>query len=231
MPKVATRQDWFAARVELLAAEKEFQRQRDVLSAKRRELPWVKVDKDYQFQTPNGDKSLSDLFGYHSQLIVQHFMMGPDWEAGCPSCSFWADGFSGTTKHLGARDIAFTCVSNTPLAKITAFKSRMGWDFDWASCAQTDFNQDYFASFTAEQVAAKQTYYNFRENAFPLTEAPAISIFAKEIDGTVYHTYSTYVRGLDNLNVAYQYLDLIPKGRDEDALSHPIAWVKRHDEY
>ena len=154
MPKIASRQDWFAARVDLLAAEKEFQRQRDALAAKRRELPWVKVEKNYTFQTSTGDKSLPELFGNHTQLIIQHFMMGPDWEAGCTSCSFWADGFSGTTAHLAARDAAFACVSNTSLAKIDAFKSRMDWDFDWVSCAQSDFNQDYFASFTAEQVAA-----------------------------------------------------------------------------
>jgi predicted dithiol-disulfide oxidoreductase (DUF899 family) len=231
MPQIASRKDWFAARVELLAAEKEFQRQRDTLAAKRRELPWVKVDKDYFFQTSTGDQSLSDLFGDHDQLIIQHFMMGPDWDSGCPSCSFWADGFNGTTAHLAARDAAFVCVSNTSLEKIAAYKTRMNWDFDWVSCMQTDFNTDYFASFTAEQVATKNTYYNFRENSFPSTEAPAISVFAKDDEGAVFHTYSTYARGLDNMNATYQYLDLLPKGRDEDGFDYPMAWLKRHDEY
>jgi predicted dithiol-disulfide oxidoreductase (DUF899 family) len=231
MPKTASSAEWLVARQELLVAEKAFLRQRDALAAKRRALPWVPVAKNYQFETSQGPKNLRDLFGGHSQLIVQHFMMGPDWSEGCPSCSFWADGFDGTVQHLNARDAAFVSVSNTALEKIDAYKSRMGWTFDWVSSLGSDFNTDYQASFTPEQVAAGNLYYNFKQNRFPATEAPGISVFAKDENAIVHHTYSTYSRGLDNMNVTYQYLDLLPKGCDEDALPHPMAWVRRHDQY
>ncbi len=228
---VATRQQWLDARQELLKQEKEFLRQRDALSSRRRQLPWVRVEEEYQFETPDGSRSLAQLFGDKSQLIVQHFMMGDDWEEGCPSCSFWADGFEGTTVHLENRDAAFVSVSNAGLPKIEAYKQRMGWNFMWVSSLGSNFNHDYQASFTAEQMAAESVYYNFRDTKFPASEAPGISIFAKDDAGQVYHTYSTYSRGLDNMNVAYQYLDLLPKGRDEESLPHPMAWVKRHDRY
>ena len=228
---VASREEWLAARQELLEQEKAFLRQRDALSEQRRQLPWVKVEEDYTFDTDDGPRSLADLFGDKSQLIVQHFMLGEDWEAGCPSCSFWADGFDGTTVHLENRDAAFVAVSNASMAKINAYKKRMGWSFDWVSCHGSTFNHDYQASFTPEQMAADTLYYNFRETTFPASEAPGISIFAKDDSGQVYHTYSCYSRGLDNMNVAYQYLDLLPKGRDEGDLPHAMAWVQRHDQY
>lgn len=230
-PNIANREKWLAARKDLLAEEKAFQRQRDALNAKRRALPWVRIDEDYQFDSASGRINLSELFGDKSQLIIYHFMMGEDWEQGCPSCSFWADGFNGTSEHMAHRDASFVCVSNTPLAKIDTYKKRMGWDFDWVSCHGSTFNHDYQASFTPEEMQAGKMYYNYHETSFPANEAPAISIFAKDADGNIYHTYSCYSRGLDNMNVTYQFLDLLPKGRDEDALPYPMAWVKRHDQY
>lgn len=231
VPQITNRDQWLQARKELLAEEKEFLRQRDALSAKRRALPWVKIDEDYQFVGPDGNTNLSDLFGDKSQLIIYHFMMGENWEQGCPSCSFWADGFNGTTEHLAQRDAAFIGVSNTPIAKIDAYKKRMGWSFKWVSCHGSKFNHDYQASFTKDEMAAGKMQYNYRETSFPADEAPAISIFTKDAEGNVYHTYSCYSRGLDNMNVTYQYLDLLPKGRDEAELPYPMAWVKRHDQY
>ncbi len=228
---IASRDEWLAARKALLADEKTFQRQRDALNAKRRALPWVKVDEDYVFDTASGPKALPDLFDGKSQLIVQHFMLGDGWAEGCPSCSFWADGFDGTPVHMAQRDAAFVSVSNAPLDQITAYQSRMGWKFEWVSCHESSFNYDYQASFTPEQMAAESVEYNFHQTKFPSSEAPGISVFAKDADGNVYHTYSCYARGIDNMNVTYQYLDLLPKGRDEDELDNPMAWVKRHDQY
>ena len=228
---ITTREEWLAARRALLEEEKALLRQRDAVSARRRQLPWVVVEKDYQFDTNDGRKSLADLFGDKSQLIVQHFMMGESWEEGCPSCSFWADGVDGTTMHLGARDAAYVSVSNTSLEKINAYKQRMGWTFDWVSSLGSTFNHDYQASFTPREMESGSVFYNFHDTTFPASEAPGISVFARGENGQIYHTYSCYARGLDNMNVAYQYLDLLPKGRDEDALPHPMAWVKRHDQY
>jgi len=230
-PQIADRDEWLNARKALLAEEKEFLKKRDELSARRRALPWVRVSDDYRFNGPNGETTLEQLFGDKSQLIVQHFMLGANWEEGCPSCSFWADGFNGTTPHMAQRDAAFVAVSNAPLAKIQAYKTRMGWNFDWVSCHGCSFNHDYHASFTPQEMEAGKMHYNYRETSFPAEEAPAISIFAKDDRGEVYHTYSCYSRGLDNMNVTYQYLDLLPKGRDEGHLPHPMAWVKRHDQY
>ncbi len=228
---IVSRAQWLAARRELLSVEKSFTRQRDDLSAKRRQLPWVKVETDYRFQSSSGEQGLSDLFGDASQLIVQHFMLGDGWEAGCPSCSLWADGFDGATVHMANRDAAFVAVSSAPLDQIEAFKSRMGWSFDWVSCAGGSFNRDYHVSFTEDELSAGEVDYNFGKTAFPVTEAPGVSIFHKLEDGSICHTYSCYARGLDMLNVTYQYLDLLPKGRDEADLPHPMAWVRRHDEY
>lgn len=230
-PVIETRENWLHARKQLLEEEKSLLRQRDALSAKRRELPWVRVDEDYQFQSGQGERTLADLFGDKSQLIVYHFMLGKGWKEGCPSCSFWADGFDGTTVHLANRDAAFIAVSSAPLPQIESYRNRMGWEFDWVSCHGSSFNLDYQASFTDAQFEQGRMEYNYRETSFPSQEAPAISIFAKGDDGAVYHTYSCYSRGLDNMNVAYQYLDLLPKGRSEDALPYPMAWVKRHDQY
>ncbi len=230
-PEIANRDQWLAARKALLAEEKAFQRKRDELSAMRRALPWVTVKEGYRFAGPDGEMALGDLFGDKSQLIVQHFMLGASWEEGCPSCSFWADGFNGTTDHMAHRDAAFVAVSNAPFSKIEAYKKRMGWNFDWVSCHGSKFNHDYHASFTPAEMQGGKIEYNYRKTTFPSEEAPAISIFARDDAGHLYHTYSCYSRGLDNMNVTYQYLDLLPKGRDEDQLAHPMAWVKRHDQY
>jgi len=229
-PAVATRDEWLAARKELLAEEKAFMRQRDTLSAKRRQLPWVKVEKNYTFQGLNGERTLAELFGDKSQLIVQHFMFGEDWDQGCPSCSFWADGYNGITTHMAHRDAAFVAVSNAPYPQIDAYKRRMGWTFDWFSSHGSSFNYDYHVSFTKEQLESGSADYNFGKS-FGGEEAPGTSIFAKDDANNVYHTYSCYGRGLDNMNAAYQYLDLLPKGRDEDELQFPMAWVRRHDQY
>lgn len=230
-PNIVSREEWLSHRQELLEEEKAFTRARDALSAKRRELPWVKIDKDYRFQTTDGEKSLGDLFAGRSQLIVQHFMMGSGWENGCPSCSFWADGYNGTLPHLAERDAEFVAVSIAPLSEIEAFKTKMVWAFPWVSSEGSDFNRDFQVSFTDQEMEAGEMYYNYRQTAFPAKEAPGASVFARDEAGTVYHTYSCYSRGLDMLNVVYQYLDLLPRGRDEQDLPHPMAWVKRRIEY
>lgn len=228
---VATPEEWLKARLELLEAEKAFARQGDALAARRRALPWVKVEKDYRFRTNDGERSLTDLFGPHRQLIVQHFMLGPGWEAGCPMCSFWADGYDGMAIHMAARDAAFVAVSRGSLDAINAYRRRMGWSFDWVSCEGSDFNFDFNVSFTDEQLASGVATYNYRTDENDMDELPGTSVFAKNAAGEVFHTYSTYGRGLDRLNGAYAYIDLTPKGRDEDELPFPMAWVRRHDEY
>ena len=228
---IVSREDWLIARKAHLEDEKAFTRARDALSERRRSLPWVRVDKDYRFLTSDGEKSLSDLFGDKSQLIVVHFMMGPDWEEGCPSCSFWADGYSGLETHLSNRDATFVAVANTSLEKIDAYRTRMGWSFDWASALGSDFNQDFCVSFTPEALEAGTTEYNYRPAKFPSTEAPGISVFHKPDPDTIVHTYSTYSRGLDMLNTAYHLMDLLPKGRDEDSLDWPMQWLRRRDQY
>ncbi len=229
--KVVSQEEWLNARVEHLKQEKEFTRQRDALSKSRRDLPWVKIDKDYQFQTSEGEKSLSDLFGTRSQLIVQHFMFAPDWEEGCTSCSFWADGYDGFQVHLANRDATMVSVSNAPLDKLHAYRDRMGWSFDWVSSFGGDFNHDFNVSFTAEQIEQETGTYNYSPSRFPMSEAPGISIFYKNDQGEVFHTYSCFSRGLDMLNAAYHYMDLLPKGRYENELAHSMAWLKRHDQY
>ncbi len=228
---VVTRSKWLEARKELLSEEKAFTRQRDALSARRRQLPWVRVEEEYRFQTGAGEKSLADLFGNATQLIVQHFMLGDGWDAGCPSCSFWADGYDGAVAHMNQRDAAFVAVSAAPLEQIEAFKARMGWRFEWVSSRGSRFNRDFHVSFTESELRSGEVEYNYAKTAFPVTEAPGASVFIKADDDTVYHTYSCYARGLDMLNVTYQYLDLLPKGRGEDDLPYPMAWVRRHDEY
>lgn len=229
MHKVVSDEEWVAARTSLLAKEKEFTRLRDELSRKRRELPWVKVEKSYVFDGPNGKETLLELFAGCGQLIVNHFMFGTDWNEGCPSCSFWADTYNGTFVHLRQRDASFVTVSHAPLAKLEAYKKRMGWTFKWVSAFGTDFNRDYHVSFTPEE--QKTATYNYTATGFGASEAPGVSVFAKGDDGQIYHTYSCYARGLDMLNGAYQLIDLLPKGRDEQGLPHPMAWVRRHDKY
>jgi len=229
--KVVSSAEWIAARKKLLAKEKELTRLRDAIAKERQQLPWVKVEKNYIFDTPAGKKSLADLFGGRSQLIVYHFMFGPEWNEGCPSCSMISDGFDGAVPHLGQRDVSFTAISRAPLAKIEAFKKRLGWRFSWVSSNETDFNYDYHASFTKEQMAKGKVDYNFEMTEFPSTEAPGISVFYKDENGDIFHTYSAYARGTETGLHTYSYLDLVPKGRDEDDLPFTMAWVRHHDRY
>jgi predicted dithiol-disulfide oxidoreductase (DUF899 family) len=229
-PKIVSRDEWTAARKQLLQKEKDFNRRRDALSAERRELPCVKVEKDYVFVGPNGRVSLRDLFEGRRQLIVYHFMFDPSWDEGCKSCSLLADTFNGGSLHLPARDASFVAVSRAPLAKLQAYEKRMGWTFMWVSSAETDFNYDYHVSFRQEDRDAGTIEYNYEQKAFPLSEAPGLSVFLRDGDD-VLHTYSTYARGLDILISTYDYLDLTPLGRNEKDLPYTMSWVRRHDEY
>jgi predicted dithiol-disulfide oxidoreductase (DUF899 family) len=229
--RVVSSAEWLAARKELLAKEKEFTRLRDQLSLQRRELPWERVDKAYVFDGPDGRVSMAELFAGRSQLIVYHFMLGPDWEEGCKSCSFWADNFEGFYWHLNQRDVTMAAISRAPWSTIAPFKKRMGWSFPWVSSAGSDFNFDYCVSFTPEQLATGEVDYNFARRKTSMTELPGISVFYKDDAGNIFHTYSCYARGLDMMNAAYHYLDLVPKGRDEAGLPYNMAWVRHHDDY
>ena len=222
--------EWLEARRALLDKEKEFTRLRDELSSRRRDLPWRRVETDYVFDGGDGPVSLSELFGPHSQLMIYHFMFGPDWDAGCPSCSFWADNFDGIVQHLAHRDVAFAAVSRAPLARLREYRERMGWRFRWVSSAANEFNFDYQVSFRPEQQDA-EVVYNYRRGPWRGDESPGLSVFHKDDSGAIFHTYSTYARGLDMINGAYHFLDLAPKGRDEAGLEWPQQWVRRHDEY
>jgi predicted dithiol-disulfide oxidoreductase (DUF899 family) len=228
--KIVSQSEWTAQRKELLATEKEFTRARDRLSAERRALPWVKVEKPYVFDTPAGKKTLAELFDGKSQLIVYHFMLGPGWVEGCPSCSYLADHFDGAIVHLSQRDAAFVVVSRAPLAEIEAYKKRMGWQFGWVSSFGSDFNFDYQVAFRDDEIGAEATY-NYERQEIDSDEMPGASVFYKDESGSVFHTYSAYARGLDILVGAYNWLDLTPKGRDEEKLPWSMAWVRRHDEY
>ena len=228
---VVSHEAWIESRKRLLAKEKEFTRLRDELSAERRALPWEAVSKDYVFEGPNGRETLADLFDGRSQLVVQHFMLGPGWEEGCKNCSFWADNFDGIDIHLAHRDVTFLAVSSAPFDEIEAYRRRMGWSFKWVSSAGCDFNRDYHVTFTPDEPARGEVFYNYTWAKLSGTERPGISVFHKAADGAVYHTYSTYARGLDMVNGAYQLLDLVPKGRDEAGLASPMAWVRWHDRY
>jgi predicted dithiol-disulfide oxidoreductase (DUF899 family) len=226
---VVSQDEWIAARVELMKKEKQLTRARDELSRARRELPRVKVDKEYVFQTDGGERTLPQLFEGRSQLIVYHFMFGPEWDAGCPSCSFWCDSYNGTPIHLANRDTTFTLCSRAQLDKVQAYRKRMGWELHWVSSYGSDFNFDFGVSFTPEQ-EAEGAVYNFAFQKNVEEELPGITVFAR-VGSDVYRTYSAYSRGIDVLNVTYQLLDLTPKGRDEDNLPFPAAWLRRHDEY
>src|SRR5215216_5720100 len=228
---VVPREQWIEARTKLLAREKEFTRLRDQLSQERRDLPWLRVDKEYVFDGPNGKETLSDLFEGRSQLIVYHFMFAPDWDSGCKSCSFWADNFERNVVHLKHRDATLVAVSRAPLSKLEAFKQRMGWTFKWVSSGGNDFNFDYHVSFPPDAGAKGQASYNYGPMKSAMTELPGISVFFKDASGTIFHTYSCYARGLDMMNAAYHYLDLVPKGRDEAGEPHPMAWVRYRDGY
>lgn len=227
--KIVSEGEWIEARKEFLIKEKEFTRLRDQLSQQRRDLPWKTVDKKYVFDGPNGKQTLQELFDGRSQLIVYHFMFDPGWEAACPHCSFWADNFNEIIVHLNHRDVTMIAVSHAPYDKISEYKKRMGWDFKWVSSHDTDFNFDYHVSFTTKELDKKQAFYNFKlQDSFD-SEREGVSVFYKDQTGRVFHTYSTYARGIDILNTAYNYLDLTPKGRDENGQGQ--FWVRRHDEY
>jgi len=226
-PKIVSRDEWLVARKELLAKEKQLTRQRDALSAERRALPWVKVDKQYVFDGPNGKQTLADLFDGRSQLVVYHFMFGLEWKEGCPSCSFVMDHTDGMLVHLAQRDVTFAAISRAPFQKIEAFKKRMGWRFKWLSSNGNDFNFDYHVSFPK----GEEVDYNFQITEFPSEEGPGISVFYKDPDGQVFHTYSAYARGAETLVGTYHCLDLVPKGRDEDSLPFTMSWVRHHDRY
>lgn len=231
-PSIVAPEKWLAARRELLREEKEFSRLRDQLAARRRQLPWVKVDKTYVFDAPHGKVTLADLFGAHSQLVIYHFMFGPDWEEGCPSCSFVCDHINGATLHLAARDVSLVMVSRAPLSKIAAFKQRMGWQFPWVSSHENSFNRDYHVSFTPEEMGKGEVFYNYAMESFPSEEAPGASVFYKDsTTGEIFHTYSTFSRGLEPLIGTYVLLDMVPKGRDEDDLPFTMAWLRHHDRY
>ena len=229
--QIVSREEWLAARTDFLAKEKEFTRLRDQLNQQRRALPWVKVEKEYVFDGPQGKETLADLFAGRSQLLVYHFMFGPEWEEGCKSCSFWADNYNDTIVHLQHRDVTMVTISRALLEKLEAYKRRMGWNFKWVSSFHNDFNWDYHVSFTPEEEKQGQVYYNYQTSTYFASEGPGISVFYKDEQGNIFHTYSCYARGLDMMNSAYHHLDLTPKGRDEAGLPFPQAWVRRHDQY
>ena len=229
---VVSPQEWLAARQALLAEEKALTRRRDDVNRQRLELPWVRVEKDYAFQGPAGKESLADLFAGRRQLLAYHFMLGPNWSEGCPSCSYIADHFAGMMPHLNARDVTLTAVSRAPWPEIDAFRRRMGWRFHWVSSAGSDFNFDYHVSFKSEEIAQGDLYYNYDAmGGTPTEELPGISAFFQDADGEIYHTYSSYARGLDLLVGTYNYLDIAPLGRNEGGLAHTMAWVRHHDRY
>lgn len=230
--RTADRTDWLRARRELLEREKAHTREKDAIAKIRRELPWVRLNKEYVFETETGTASLGQLFGTCQQLIVYHFMFGKDWEQGCKSCSFWADSFNGVSEHLKARDITFIAVSRAPMSVLLPFKKRMGWDFDWVSSAPNSFNADFHVGFGPDHARSGPMMYNFREvDSVPMDEMHGTSVFARGDDGAIYHTYSTYGRGLDGTNAAYSYIDMTPKGRNEPPEGNPMAWVTHHDKY
>ena len=222
---------WVAERKALLAREKELVRLRDEIARARRALPWERVAKDYVFDAPEGRRSLAEQFEGRRQLLVQHFMFGPGWEQGCPSCSFMADHTDGMTVHLAHRDVSFVAVSRAPLAEIEHFRARMGWKFRWVSSSANDFNRDFRVSFAAEDRVEGKVLYNYGMTTFAQTEAPGVSVFYKDDAGEIFHTYSTFGRGVEVMMGTYNMLDLVPKGRDEDDLPYTMAWVRHHDRY
>lgn len=226
--QVVSQDEWIRASSEFLAKEKEFTKLRDDISRQRRELPWVRVEKDYSFEGSDGRVTLSELFGDKSQLIVYHFMFGPGWTDGCTGCSFVSDHFDGMLQHLKAKDVAFVAVSRAPLNEFQAFKKRMGWNFPWLSSAGSDFNYDFGVSFRQEDLDRGPVMYNFKVQPIRNDEQPGLTVFYKDQDGAIYRTYSTYERGLDLLIGTYNFLDLLPKGREEEG---PMDWVLHHDKY
>lgn len=230
--EVVSSQQWLEARKQLLQKEKEFTKLRDELTQLRRKLPWEKVEKEYSFESKQGRQTLADLFGDRSQLIVYHFMFGPDWPEGCKACSLLADHYDPLVVHLKQRDVALVTVSRAPLATLQAYQQRMDWTFPWVSSLGSDFNWDFNVSFEPEALESSMANYNYQSGTtFPSTEAPGISTFFKDEAGQVYHTYSAFARGLENFLGVYSFLDIVPKGRDEGGLSFPMEWIRHHDRY
>jgi predicted dithiol-disulfide oxidoreductase (DUF899 family) len=229
--QIVPHEQWIESRKAFLEREKEFTRLRDELSAARRALPWEAVEKEYVFDTPQGKRTLGDLFDGRHQLLVYHFMYGPDWEAGCPACSFWVDNLERNAIHLAHRDIALVAIAHAPLAKLEAYRRRMGWTLPFASALECDFNRDFGVSFDKEAVDAGDVTYNYRHGSAPGTESPGLSAFHRDDDGRIHHTYSTYSRGLDMLNAGYHLMDVAPLGRSEERLDFSMAWLRRRDEY
>lgn len=227
--KIVSHDAWISARRKLLAKEKQLTRLADRLAGERRNLPWERVEKDYVFQGPNGKETLLELFDGRSQLVVYHFMFGPDWDAGCPHCSRWADNFNGVIVHLNQRDVSMVAVSRAPYEKLAAYRQRMGWGFKWVSSFGTDFNFDFNVSFTPDDMAKKKAFYNFKMQDPGVEEREGVSVFCRDAQGGVFRSYSTFARGIEMLNLDYKYLDVVPKGRDEGGRG-PF-WVRRHDEY
>jgi predicted dithiol-disulfide oxidoreductase (DUF899 family) len=231
-PKIVSQAEWLSARKELLLKEKQLTRQRDEIDRRRRELPWVKVEKSYLFDGPNGRQTLADLFGGRSQLIVSHFMLGPGWKEGCVGCSFRSDHVDGALVHLEHHDVSFVTISRAPFAEIEAFKKRMGWRFRWLSSYGSDFNYDYHVSFTQEEIAAGKVYYNYQVRDFVSEELSGLSVFYRNERGEIFHTYSTHGRGDEMVDTTYMYLDLTPKGRNETGPHYNLGdWVRHHDRY
>lgn len=230
--EVVSSADWLKARTELLEKEKEFSRLRDQMTQMRRKLPWERMEEDYVFQAAGGEMTLADLFCNCSQLIVYHFMFGPDWPEGCKICSMLGDHYDPLIIHLRHRDVSLMTVSRAPLEKIEAYRQRMGWTFPWVSSSENEFNRDFGVTFTKEEMESGSCAYNYKEGGkFPVDEAPGISSFVKDESGQVYHTYSAYARGLENFLGLYNFLDIVPKGRDEDGLPYSMSWVRQHDKY
>ena len=229
--RVLPHNDWIEERKALLAKEKEFTKLRDAITEDLRKLPWEKVERSYVFDGATGKETLADLFNGRSQLIVYHFMYGPGWDQGCKSCSFLADHFNPAIVHLNQRDVTMVAVSRAPFQELDAFKKRMGWTFKWVSSFHTDFNTDYQVSFTQEELDKGDAYYNYKAQRFPSTEAPGLSVFYKDGSGDIFHSYSSYGRGLDMFISAYHFLDIVPKGRNEKDLSYTMEWLRLHDEY
>jgi predicted dithiol-disulfide oxidoreductase (DUF899 family) len=236
--RVVSTDAWIAERKALLAREKELTRLHDQIARERRALPWVRIDKNYVFDGPEGRRTLAELFDGRRQLLVQHFMLAPGWEQGCPSCSFMSDHIDGMNIHLAHRDVTFVAVSRAPLAEIESFRRRMGWQFTWVSSHGTNFNRDFGVTFPADQMAKGEVYYNYGtwrfpadEVPFPSGELPGISVFYKDDAGEIFHTYSTYGRGVEVMMGTYNLLDLAPKGRDERDVDYKMEWVRHHDRY
>ena len=230
--RIVSHDEWLALRKQLLVKEKEFTRRRDQLAAERRALPWVKVEKSYVFDGPDGKETLADLFGGQSQLIIKHFMFGAGWSEGCVGCSFGQDHVDGILVHLEHRDVSYVAVSRAPLPEIQAFKKRMGWQVKWVSSFGSDFNFDFHVSFRPEEIAKGEVYYNYETSKIGIDELSGNSVFYKDVNGDVFHTYSSYGRGGEDMLGTYRFLDLVPKGRDETGPNHNLTdWVRHHDRY